>query len=164
MLFKHADAPIFIPHGIASAIDNLDAIEYHHIGVSIDFSENDTNTLRHAIMQGGKKAKYTLIHVVETAGAQYYGGEVMDHETQSDVDNLEQYVIALKKLGYHAEPQIGYGIAARAIADIINKEKIDFVVMGSHGHKALKDLIFGTTVNKVRHLVNIPVLVVKPQQ
>ncbi|MDB5004860.1 MAG: manganese transport protein [Mucilaginibacter sp.] len=164
MLFKHADAPIFIPHGIASAINNLDAIEYHHIGVSIDFSENDTNTLRHAIMQGGKKAKYTLIHVVETAGAQYYGGEVMDHETQSDVDNLEQYVIALKKLGYHAEPQIGYGIAARAIVDIINKEKIDFVVMGSHGHKALKDLIFGTTLNKVRHLVNIPVLVVKPQQ
>jgi manganese transport protein len=34
--------------------------------------------------------------------------------------------------------------------------------MGSHGHKALKDLIFGTTVNSVRHKVNVPVLVVKP--
>jgi Universal stress protein UspA and related nucleotide-binding proteins len=85
----------------------------------------------------------------------------MDHETQSDVDNLDQYVAALHKLGYKANARIGYGTAASAIADIANKERIDFMVMGSHGHKALKDLIFGTTVNKVRHMVNIPVLVVK---
>ncbi|MFD2147310.1 Nramp family divalent metal transporter [Mucilaginibacter antarcticus] len=161
-LFKHKDQPIYIPHGIASQLGDLGAIEYHHIGVSIDFSKNDTNSLRHAIMQGGKKATYSLIHVVETAGARYYGGEVLDHETQSDVDNLDQYISALIKLGYKAEAKIGYGIAAIAIADIVNKEKIDFIVMGSHGHKAFKDLIFGTTVNKVRHMVNVPVLVVKP--
>ena len=113
-------------------------------------------------MQGGKQANYTLIHIVETAGAHYNGGDVMDHETQSDVDNLDQYVIDLKKLGYKVDAQIGFGTAATAIAAIVKKEKIDFIVMGSHGHKALKDLIFGTTVNKVRHKVNIPVLVVKP--
>ncbi len=33
--------------------------------------------------------------------------------------------------------------------------------MGAHGHKGLKDLIFGTTVEGVRHKVMIPVLVVK---
>jgi manganese transport protein len=161
-LFKHKDLPIFIPHGIARVIGDLDAIEYHHIGVSIDFSKNDTNSLRHAIMQGGKKATYSLIHVVETAGARYYGGDVLDHETQSDVDNLDKYVDTLKNLGYKAEAKIGYGIAARAIADIVNTNKIDFIVMGSHGHNAFKDLIFGTTVNKVRHMVKVPVLVVKP--
>jgi manganese transport protein len=164
LLFKHRDdMPTYVPHGIATAINDLDAIEYHKIGISIDFSKNDTNSIRHGIMQGGKKATYVLIHVVETAGARYYGGQVMDHETQSDVDNLDQYVDTLRKLGYKAEPKIGYGIAAKAIADIVTNEKIDFVVMGSHGHKAIKDLIFGTTVNKVRHKVNVPVLVVKPQ-
>jgi manganese transport protein len=161
LLFKHADTPIYIPHGIAAEIDNLDAIEYHTIGVSIDFSTNDTNAIRHAIMQGGKKATYVLMHVVETAGARYYGDQAMDHETQSDVNNLDQYVEALRKLGYKGEAKIGYGTAATAIANIINAQKIDFMVMGSHGHKAFKDLIFGTTVNKVRHMVNIPVLVVK---
>jgi len=163
LLFKHKDMPIYIPHGIATVIGSLDAIEYHNIGISIDFSKNDTDSIRHAIMQGGKKATYMLIHVVETAGARYYGGDVMDHETQSDVDNLDQYVDALHKLGYKAEAKIGYGIAAKAIADIVKDEQIDFIVMGSHGHKALKDLIFGTTVNKVRHKVDVPVLVVKPQ-
>jgi manganese transport protein len=163
MLFKHGDTPIFIPHGIASAIGDLNAVHYHHIAVTIDFSKNDTNSIRHGIMQGGKSARYTLIHVVETAGARYYGDQAMDHETQSDVDNLNQYVEALHKLGYKAEAKIGYGSAATAIADIVNRNEIDFIVMGSHGHKAIKDLIFGTTVNKVRHMVNVPVLVVKPQ-
>ena len=162
LLVKHKDNPIFIPHGIATVISDLDAIQYHHIGITIDFSKNDTNTIRHGIMQGGEEALYTLIHVVETAGAQYYGGEVMDHETQSDVDNINQYVIAMQKLGYNARAKVGFGMAAKSISKIVNEEKIDFVVMGSHGHKALKDLIFGTTVNKVRHLIDVPVLVVKP--
>ncbi|MDR6944433.1 Nramp family divalent metal transporter [Mucilaginibacter pocheonensis] len=163
MLYKHKDRPAYVPHGIASAITELDAIIYKHIAVTIDFSKNDNDCLRHAIMQGGKRANYTLIHVVETAGARYYGKQVMDNETQSDVDNLNKYVTALEKLGYKAQAQIGYGSPARSIAKIVNEENIDFLVMGSHGHKALKDLIFGTTVNTVRHRVNIPVLVVKPQ-
>lgn len=163
MLFKHGDAPANVPHGIANAITELDAIVYKHIAITIDFSNNDTDCLRHAIMQGGKQAHYTLIHVVETAGARYYGGQVMDSETQSDADNLDKYVSALTNLGYKANPQIGYGSPASAIAGIVKSEKIDFIVMGSHGHKALKDLIFGTTVNSVRHMVNIPVLVVKPR-
>jgi manganese transport protein len=114
-------------------------------------------------MQGHKHAKYTLIHVVETAGARYYGTEILDHETQSDVDNLNVYVSNLQAAGYKAEAKIGYGTAASSIAKIVNEEHVEFIVMGSHGHKALKDLIFGTTVNSVRHLVNVPVLVVKPQ-
>ena len=161
LLFKHKDQPTYIPHGLATVIDELDAVKYHHIAVSIDFSQNDTESIRHAIMQGGKHAIYTLIHVVETAGARYYGNEVLDQETQSDVDNLQRYVDAMKNLHYNANPQIGYGSPATAIADIVKKEGADFIVMGSHGHKAIKDLLFGTTVNKVRHMVKVPVLIVK---
>jgi len=163
LLFKHKDQAIYIPHGLATVIDELDAIKYYHIGVTIDFSKNDTESIRHAIMQGGKHADYTLIHVVETAGARYYGNEVMDQETQSDLDNLNKYVEAMHKIGYKASPQIGYGSPASSIAKIVKDEHIDFIVMGSHGHKVIKDLIFGTTVNKVRHRVNVPVLVVKPR-
>jgi len=32
--------------------------------------------------------------------------------------------------------------------------------MGAHGHTGIKDLIFGTTINGVRHAVSAPVLVV----
>jgi manganese transport protein len=164
LLYKHSDKPTYIPHGIAAALDNLEAVSYNNIAVTIDFSKNDQDCIRHALMQGGKSAKYTLIHVVETAGARYYGGQIMDNETQSDVDNLDKYVAALKDLDYRAEAKIGYGGAASSIADIINDSGVDFVVMGSHGHKVIKDLIFGTTVDSVRHKVKVPVLVVKPQR
>jgi manganese transport protein len=162
LLFKHYDTPASVPHGLATTIEDLTPITYNNIGVTIDFSKNDTECIRNAIMQGGKDAAYTLIHIVETAGARYYGTEVMDHETQSDADNLDTYVNTLTKLGYNVKAQIGFGTAASSIAKIVNEDKIDFIVMGSHGHKALKDLIFGTTVNSVRHMVNVPVLVVKP--
>jgi manganese transport protein len=163
ILFKHNDEPAVVPHGLASKITDLAPVVYHNIAVTIDFSKNDTDCIRNAIMQGGKKARYTLIHVVETAGARYYGGQVLDHETQSDLDNLETYVKTLTDLGYKAKPHIGFGSAASEIAKFVNGNNIDFIVMGSHGHKALKDLIFGTTVNSVRHMVNVPVLVVKAQ-
>jgi len=164
LLFKYKETQTYIPHGLAQVLDKMDAITYHHIGVTIDFSKNDRDSIRHALMQGGKKAKYTLIHVVETAGARYHGTDVMDHETQSDVDNLDKYVEEVKALGYHAAPHIGFGFPAKAIAEIVKKEEIDFLVMGSHGHKVIKDLIYGSTVDKVRHLVNIPVLIVKQQK
>ncbi len=164
MLYKHKDDHIYVPHGIAGAIVELAAIKYKHIGVTIDFTKNDTEAIRHAIMQGGKHASYTLIHVVETAGARYYGNEVMDMETQSDIDNIDKYAEAIRKLGYHAGTEIGYGAPSSSIAGVVKNKEIDFLVMGSHGHKVLKDLIFGTTVNRVRHMVNVPVLVVKAQR
>ncbi len=163
ILFKHRDQPARVPHGLATVIHELKPITYKHIGITIDFSKNDRDCIRHAIMQGNKDTRYTLIHVVETAGARYYGTEVMDHETQSDSDNLDKYVLAMKNLGYNADAHIGFGRAAPSIAKIVNDDKIDFIVMGSHGHKVFKDLIYGTTVDSVRHKVNVPVLVVKPQ-
>jgi manganese transport protein len=164
LFYKHTDQRVYVPHGIANVLDNLEPVHYNNIGITIDFSKNDQDCIRHALMQGGKRAHYTLIHVVETAGARYYGKQVMDNETQSDVDNLNKYVSTLVNLGYKAEAKIGYGSPAASIAEIINQSKIDFLVMGSHGHKTIKDLIFGTTVNSVRHMVNIPVLVIKPQK
>ncbi len=37
----------------------------------------------------------------------------------------------------------------------------DLVVMGAHGHRNIKDLIFGTTIDPVRHALDIPILVVR---
>jgi manganese transport protein len=153
-----------LPHGIAQAIQEIETVSYSRIGIAIDFSSNDQSAIKHAIMQGGTHAHYTLIHVVETAGARYHGTQVMDYETQSDFNNLELYVTALKELGYNSVTHIGYGNRARAIAGVVKADKLDFLVMGSHGHRMMKDLIYGTTVDTVRHLVNIPVLVVKPHQ
>ena len=150
-----------VPHGEALLIENVDNIRYSRIGITVDFSKNDRNTIRHGLIQGGKNAEYFLIHIVETAVAQYLGNTAMDYETQSDTSNLQLYCDNLFALGYHATPLIGFGGTAEAIAKISDGNKLELLVMGAHGHKGLKDLIFGTTVDSVRHKVKIPVLVVR---
>ena len=150
-----------VPHGSALEIGALNDVNYSRIGITVDFSKNDRNTIRHALMQGGKLATYYLIHIVETAGAQYHGKTVLDHETLIDADNLKKYQENLQALGYLVEAQIGYGNPANAIAETVKSQSLDLLVMGAHGHKGISDLIFGTTVGTVRHNVNIPVLIIK---
>lgn len=150
-----------VPHGEALEIGELEQVEYKKIGITVDFSKNDRNTFRHALIQGGKSADYYLIHIVETAAARFHGEKVLDHETQSDTDNLEKYQQNLKDLGYQAHIEIGYGTAAKAISELVKAKNLDLLVMGAHGHKGISDLIFGTTVDTVRHNVNIPIMIVK---
>lgn len=150
-----------LPHGEALAIGEIESISYSKIGIPVDFSKNDTNTIRHALIQGGKSADYFLIHIVETAGARYHGDKVMDFETQSDTNNLDKYKLNLKALGYNASIVIGYGNTSTAIASITKEHQLDLLVMGAHGHKGISDWIFGTTLDSVRHKVKIPVLIVR---
>src|SRR5260370_25423489 len=48
-----------------------------------------------------------------------------------------------------------------AIVHYAEELQPDLVVMGAHGHKGLKDIIFGTTINAVRHKLKAPLLVVR---
>ncbi|HXH98684.1 MAG TPA: Nramp family divalent metal transporter [Sphingobacteriaceae bacterium] len=150
-----------VPHGDALEITDVEEINYTKIAITVDFSNNDRNTIRHALIQGGKDATYYLIHIVETAAAQYHGSSALDLETNTDTKNLEKYKANLNSLGYNAEVVIGYGSVTKAISNTVKNEGIELLVMGAHGHKGISDLIFGTTVDSVRHNVNIPILIIK---
>jgi manganese transport protein len=150
-----------VPHGLALEIEAIKPVELKRIGIAVDFSLHDRDTIRHALMQGGKSADYFLIHVVETAAANYLGDKVMDFETQSDRINLEKYQLRLTELGYRSSCHVGYGKVSKAIAKEVNEKNLELLVMGAHGHKAFKDIIFGTTVDSVRHKIKVPVLIVQ---
>ena len=114
-----------------------------------------------AVSQGGAEAEYILIHVTESAAARYAGPLSGDQETIGDAENLQRYVDRLQQLGYKAQPRIGQGHAVDAIAAIVNESRCDLLVMGGHGHRGLKDILLGATVDAVRHRVNVPVLIVR---
>ncbi len=149
-----------LPHGQAIDFAGIETISYEHIGIAIDFSGNDQQIIKSALNQGGKLARYTLIHVVESAAARYLGKNTMDYETGIDRNSLEKYQAKLKELGYQTDIYIGFGNAANEISKIISSRDIDLLVMGGHGHKVFKDLILGTTVDSVRHKTKIPLLIV----
>lgn len=158
---RSADRDAKIPHGTAVTLDMTTSPVYRRIAITIDFSRIDTLTIQSALAQGGKTAQYILLHIVETAGAMVYGSDIADHESKKDTVSLENYKEQLIENGYDVVVKIGYGNPQRTIPKMVTEFQADLLVMGAHGHKFFKDLIFGTTVDTVRHRVKIPVLIVR---
>ncbi len=161
LLGKEKLLSVKLPHASAHHLEGLKIKPYKRIAIAIDFSTMDAGTISNAISQGGKQAGYLLIHIVESAGAIMMGSDITDFETSSDRTNLELYLHDLKSKGYTCELKIGYGNPKKAIPEIVNEYNADLLVMGAHGHHGLKDMIFGTTVDAVRHRVKIPVLIIR---
>jgi manganese transport protein len=150
-----------LPHGTATVLSGLDKPIYKKVAITIDFSSVDNICIRSALAQGGRDANYLLVHIVETAGAIWYGSEIADRESDVDSNSLKNYVDQLKQQGYEVEMKIGFGNPKKVIPEIVTTFESDLLVMGAHGHKWAKDLVFGATVDTVRHRVNIPVLIVR---
>jgi len=150
-----------IPHGTFEAMSKDIPERYRRVALAIDFSKTDHSIISHALFQGGKDAEYLLIHIVESAGALMLGKDIRDYESESDEKNLMMYAESLTKMGYRNGIAIGYGRPAAGIVEKVKEFNADFLVMGAHGHKGFKDLLFGTTVDAVRHEIKIPVLIVR---
>ena len=149
------------PHNLILKYSESDGYNKKNIAITVDFTNSDQNALNSAFELGGTKANYTLIHVVETVGAMVYGNDVDDHETSIDEKLLAEYKQMLTEKGFKVETILGFGKPNRTISKIINEGNYDILVMGTHGHTGFKDLIFGTTVDKLRHEIDIPLFIIK---
>jgi len=147
-------------HSNYNAPEKLEKPLYQKITLALDFSEIDNKVIQYALGLGNKKSEFLFIHVVESVTAIVYGDETKDFETISDKEILENYASTIRKLGYNISTELGYGSPKKVIPKIANSFNADVLVLGSHGHKFFKDLIFGTTISAVRHQVRMPILIV----
>ncbi len=131
------------------------------IALALDYSKRDAEMLQYALQLARPDTRFVLIHIVESAAARKIGAESDDYETAQDREQLGQYAAFFKKKSYEAFAVLGYKYRAREIARIVKEEGADLLIVGSHGHKALSDWIFGETINSVRHLVKIPVFIAR---
>lgn len=134
--------------------------EFTNIAVALDFSKDDEKLLSFAIGQGRQHASYLLIHIVESASAKILGEVADDLEVRKDQERLNNYVQNLTEKGYRVTGKLGYRNRKQEIVRIVKEERADLLVMGGHGHYGLKDWLYGATINKVRHEIKIPVLIV----
>ena len=149
------------PHDIRGELRISEKENYARIAVCVDFSTCDSEAISRAIQQGGKSATYLLLHITETAGARVMNSDTGDFETEFDQKELDKYAEKFRSDGYTVETTLGFGNPKEIIPQIVNEANVDLLVMGAHGHNLLKDLLFGTTVEKVRHKVKVPVLIVR---
>ncbi len=150
-----------VPDGAPQELLITATAKYNRIAITVDFSKSDSKAISSAFAQGGIEAEYLLIHIVETAGARLMNQEIDDLETVSDKLNLEKYKTELNEKGYHVQTSLGFGNPKKSIPEIVNHCECDLLVMGAHGHHTFKDILFGTTMDAVRHNIKIPLLIVK---
>lgn len=149
------------PHNLNLQFSKTGSYNKKNIAITVDFSSADAIAINSAFELGGIEAKYTLIHVVETVGAMVYGKNIEDQETLIDSKLLAEYKEMLSQKGFNVKTKLGFGKPNKVIPEIIHKGKFDVLVMGTHGHTGFKDLLFGTTVDKLRHKISIPLFIVK---
>jgi manganese transport protein len=133
------------------------------IAAAVDFSGADTAVLSHAVALAratGRGATVLLLHVVESGGARIMGDELEDNEARADQQRLDLYRNELGELGVEASYDLGFGDPVDALTTLVHSHAPDVVVLGSHGHRRVGDFVHGTTVERLRHRVKVPVLVV----
>lgn len=147
-----------IPSEIDAASDR-----YRTILVPLDHSDMDREALRHALaLARSHQARLILLHVEEGAASQVYGDLAGTAEEREGAAYLRGILERLSQEGVEATAiQTSSPSPATAIADQAREHGVDLVVMGAHGHKGLKDLLFGSTINAVRHKLPVPVLVIR---
>lgn len=147
-------------HAGAAALHTIDVPVYNKIAIALDFSVNDHKLIAHALGQGNKETGYILIHVVESAATRIIGNEADDMESRKDQEHIDTYVQQLQLKGVSATGLLGFNERAKEIVRLVKENNADMLVIGAHGHSGIKDLLYGQTVDTVRHELKIPVLVV----
>ncbi len=145
-------------HGVVPEINFQTPKTTNKIAITVDFSTSDHKAINKAIELGGKSATFLLIHVLESTNAVMYGEHTTDSEREEDTKNLEAYKQQMLQQGYQCEYSLGFGRPKVIIPNLV--KECDVLVMGTHGHKTFKDILFGTTVESVRHRINIPLVLV----
>jgi len=133
---------------------------FARVAVALDFSSHDAKVLSFALAQVQSGGTLILIHIVESAGAKLLGEKADDFETESDRQQLADYVKQCQSIGYQVTGRLAYRNRKQAIVEITMEEKADLLVMGAHRHSGLRDYLYGETIDAVRHALAIPILLV----
>jgi len=160
LLKKRKETTGLTVHQPVKTFNNFDIPEFKQIAVALDFSGHDEKLVAFALGQGKPGSSYVLLHIVESASAKLLGDSTADLESKQDEQQLEAYAQQLRARGLHVTTRLGYRNRVAEIVRIVKEEQADILVMGAHGHTGLKDLVYGETINRVRHELTIPVLVV----
>jgi manganese transport protein len=147
-------------HGATPQLSHLTIDPFKKIAVALDFQNLDEKLIAHALNQGSRQSTYLLIHIVETVSAGFSGNATDDDETRTDMERLQALATQLNTMGYKTETQLGYKNRVAEIVRLVTEFRSDILVMGAHRHSGIKDIVYGETVNQVRHKLSIPVLIV----
>jgi nucleotide-binding universal stress UspA family protein len=140
---------------------------YKKILVAIENSAADRTILAHvADLARLTGAELLLVHVADGWAARHFDDLKLreSEEMKSDRAYLEQVRDGLAAKGLTAvHTELAMGDPASELIRVAEEQRVDLIAMSTHGHRFLSDLVHGTTADRVRHLVKVPVLLLRAQ-
>jgi nucleotide-binding universal stress UspA family protein len=139
---------------------------YKRILVAVENSGADRTILSHvselARLTG---AELLLVHVADGWAARHFDQLKLreSEEMTSDRAYLEMLRGELARAGFIVETKLAMGDPATELIRTVEEHAVDLIAMSTHGHRFLADLLRGATVDRVRHLVKVPVLLLRAQ-
>ena len=139
---------------------------YRRILVAIENSPADRTILAHvselARLTG---AQLLLVHVADGWAARHFDQLKLreSEEMKSDRTYLEQVRADLESRGFTVETRLAMGDPATELINVAQEQSVDLIAMSTHGHRFFADLFLGATADRVRHLVKVPVLLLRAQ-
>ena len=139
---------------------------YKRILVAVENSAADRTILSHvtelAQLTG---AKLLLVHVADGWAARNFDQLKLreSEEMKSDRVYLEGLKTDLTAKGFAVETRLAMGDPATELIRTAQEQAVDLIAMSTHGHRFLSDLLHGATADRVRHLVKVPVLLLRAQ-
>ena len=138
--------------------------------VPIDFSEHSKHALRYSVTFARKfDAELLMMYVVEPTvyPADFSFGQVsmpnFEHELR---DRGEKGLNELLETNVHdavrARTRVRTGKPFLEIISVATEEKVDLIIIATHGHTGVEHILFGGTAEKVVRKAPCEVLVVRP--
>jgi len=139
---------------------------YQRILVALENSTADRTILAHvAELAKLTGAELLLVHVADGWAARNFDQLKLreSEEMKSDRAYLEQVRGDLVARGLTVNTKLAMGDPATELIKAAEEQRVDLIAMSTHGHRFLSDLLHGATADKVRHLVKVPVLLLRAQ-
>ena len=137
---------------------------YKTILVPVENRETDETILRH-IRPLAKltNARLMLVHVADGWAARNFEALKLQEseEMKQDREYLAGLVRELRAEGFEVSSILAMGEPATEIIKLARAEPVELIAMSTHGHRFISDLLYGSTADKVRHQVDVPVLLLK---
>jgi nucleotide-binding universal stress UspA family protein len=147
---------------------------YKKIMVPLDGSELAECVFPHleTIVKGCESTEVIIVQAVEPISIPY-GTEVLQFASMKQVKAFEihqkteaerylkKVIARLKKRGVNAKAKVIYGKAGEALSDYATKNKVDLVIIATHGRSGISRWVWGSIADRLVRSVSVPVLMVR---
>lgn len=112
----------------------------------------------HLLFVESKLKEYTSGHVPEISVTKKFEAEAFQEAERALLKIAEEHLTECPVIKTKVIP----GHAPEEILNYVQSEKIDLIILGTHGKRAIEHLVFGSVAEEVLKESSVPVLAVNP--